>query len=117
MVDGLTGWAVGQDNSGASRRPLVLKTTDGGKNWINQATFLPSNIAGMTAGLAHIHAVDAMNVTAVGIGSVILRTEDGEFWVDEGMLGQPNNWRDVSFPPNNPVNGMAVTVGGIARRQ
>jgi photosystem II stability/assembly factor-like uncharacterized protein len=118
MVDAQTGWAAGETAS--PRRALVLKTVDGGATWSNQTTNLPANIQGLTIGVASIHAVDAMNATIAGQGSMILRTTDGgATWVDEGTgtVFPPNDWNDVSFPPNNPVNGMVVTTGGIARRQ
>ena len=70
FIDSETGWAIG--NLGT-----ILKTTNGGENWINQTS-------GTTQYLIGVSFTDANNGTAVGSGGTILRTTDGgDNWVSQ----------------------------------
>jgi photosystem II stability/assembly factor-like uncharacterized protein len=69
MLDGQTGWAVG--DATAAQHALVLRTTDGGDTWTLQD---PGDIA---FDLAAVHVLDAQTAWAVGDGEQILRTTDG----------------------------------------
>ena len=69
MLDGQTGWAVG--DATAARHALVLHTTDGGATWTEQD---PGDV---TYDLAAVHVLDAQTAWVVGDGEQILRTTDG----------------------------------------
>ena len=69
MLDGQTGWAVG--DATAVQHALVLHTTDGGDTWTVQD---PGDI---TFDLAAVRVLDAQTAWVVGDGEQILRTTDG----------------------------------------
>lgn len=49
---------------------LILRTTDGGENWVVQISGIPSNLLG-------VKAVNAKHAWVVGLNGVILHTENG----------------------------------------
>ena len=101
------GTAVGFDNTGSSFGDLfflgiILRTTDGGENWIMQSNELDCMLNG-------VFFTDDNNGTAVGGGTAfgggfgtILRTSDGgENWVNQLCDTTTIAFNDVSFTDIN----------------
>ncbi|MDZ7760133.1 MAG: DUF1566 domain-containing protein [Desulfovermiculus sp.] len=83
VLDSRNVWVVG----GGSDESLILRTTDGGLNWIEINSLSESDIK---AELLGISAVDKHTVWAVGANSLIISTTDGgETWKrhDSGIQG------------------------------
>jgi photosystem II stability/assembly factor-like uncharacterized protein len=82
----------------------ILRTTDGGQNWINQAN-------GTLETLNSVSFTDANIGTAVG-GVIIRTTDGGQNWIIQANLG----WilKSVSFTDEN--NGTAVGANGYILR-
>ena len=78
------GTAVGSDG-------LILRTTDGGTNWIPQTS-------GTTNFLNDVSFTDANNGTAVGDNGTILRTTNGG-----------TNWAPQTSNTTNNLNGVSFT--------
>lgn len=83
FINDSVGWTVGghaindylQNTSlSAHDFPKILKTTDGGKNWTEQHSDIPS-------GLAALHFVSEYVGFAAGGESVIKTTDSGENWI------------------------------------
>lgn len=86
--DEVSGWAVGEFG-------FIYHTADGGKTWKRQAGQYEINEEGELEGavtLFDVIAVDSMNVWAVGMDGLVLRTTDGGLsWaqVETGMPRVP----------------------------
>ena len=61
--------AVGGDNS-LGNQPVIIRTTNGGVNWVQQSSPMPSALRG-------IFMKDAANAFAVGNDNVLIRTTNG----------------------------------------
>ncbi|MCH7879201.1 MAG: hypothetical protein IH914_07805 [candidate division Zixibacteria bacterium] len=98
--DANTGTAVGTGGA-------ILRTTDGGANWVSQTS-------GTTEWLRGVSFSDANAGTAVGLAGTILRTTDGGAnWVSQ-TSGTSQNLLGVSFSDAN--TGTAVgDLGTILR--
>jgi photosystem II stability/assembly factor-like uncharacterized protein len=120
FVNSNTGWAVG-DNA------LIIKTTNGGLNWVTQQSNLTANRL-----LTGIDMLDENTGYMVGWFSSILKTTNGgDNWIvlREAPVGQGNSYNDVDFindqtgwfcgflgnvwkTTNGGVNWDSVNVGG-----
>ncbi len=72
-------FAVGGDNS-LGDQPVIIRTTNGGINWIQQTSPMPSALRG-------IFMKDAFNAFAAGNDNVLIRTSNGG-----------TNWNNVQIP-------------------
>jgi hypothetical protein len=91
-----TGTIVGQGGT-------ILRTTDGGTNWVAQTS-------GITSSLFGVSFADANTATAVGQDGVVLRTTDGGTTWEPQTSGTPQWLLSVSFTDAN--TGGAVGTGG-----
>ena len=85
-VDANTAWAVAA-MSGYGGPGMILKTSDGGTNWVLQTTD--------TQILRRVHAVDASTAWVVGDAGVILKTTDGGTTWTKQLSGTTRNLTDV----------------------
>ena len=101
--DAMHGWIAGAFN-------ILLRTTDGGNNWVYQSTE-PYDINS-------IHFIDANNGWLVGGPSgVILRTTNGgQNWQTE-LCPTTNNLAWVNFPPDKANIGWAVGGNTVIKRE
>ncbi len=86
-----TGWCCGDGG-------YIIKTTNGGTNWIQQTNGVPGNR------LYGIHPVDSNIVYAVGFGRVFIKTTNGGanwFSLDTGSVGPTGSYRCVFFINKN----------------
>ncbi|HQF41545.1 MAG TPA: YCF48-related protein, partial [Ignavibacteriaceae bacterium] len=73
FVDSLNGWA-------ATNKGFIIRTYDGGKNWITQT-------AGITSVIRKLRFADLLNGWAVGdSGKIIHTTNGGETWILQNSL-------------------------------
>ena len=101
FLDEETGWIAGVRVSPTTKSQfaLIQKTTDGGQNWVTQAT-------GKEDILEDIFFLDASMGWAVGENGVILHTNDGgETWKEQAS-GTQETLRSVGFADEK--NGWAV---------
>ena len=109
FTDGNNGFAVGNHFSN-----IILRTTDGGENWINQSDSL-------FLGLLDVSFVDANNGFAVGIGGEILRTTNGGITFLEGELYEKRHSDFIlhdNYPnPFNPRTMIRFTIPQNERRK
>ena len=79
FVNQRVGWAVGGEGIGIpGAHPVILKTTNGGDDWTEQA--VSSSVNDNTV-LTDVCFASSLNGWAVGSNGVILKTEDGgEIW-------------------------------------
>jgi len=87
FINGLTGWASGDGG-------LILKTSNGGINWINQ----PTEAIGKP--LLGIHPVNENIVYATGWYNTILKTTNGgQNWISirNGPVGQGRSFFSLFF--------------------
>jgi len=80
MIDKNTGWSCGVGG-------VILKTTNGGTNWMQQVTNVP------TKPLLGIHPVNDSVVYSVGwFGTILKTTDGGENWlaIQNGVFGDGN---------------------------
>lgn len=81
FTDDLTGWILGsyqENNQGQRANTLLLKTTDGGKNW---ATVLDEELPGAEFGMRALDFADARHGLMVGTRDKAYITSDfGETW-------------------------------------
>lgn len=101
-----TGWACG-DNG------LILKTTNGGKDWISQTN--PASGTGKF--LFSIHPVDSMVLYCVGYFQTILKTiNGGEEWtaIRNGKPGASGSFLGVYFVNEN-TGWISGTLGRILK--
>ena len=85
-----TGWCCGDG--------LIIKTTNGGTNWIQQTNGVPGKT------LYGIHPVDSNIVYAVGFTRVFIKTTNGGtswFSLDTGSVGPTGSYRCVYFINKN----------------
>jgi photosystem II stability/assembly factor-like uncharacterized protein len=112
--DANNGVAVGFDNTGSSLGApffigIILRTTDGGENWIMQSNDVDCKLNG-------VFFTDDNNGTAVGGGTAfgggfgtILRTSDGgEHWITQLKDTLSNGFNSVYFSDENT----GTVVGG-----
>ncbi len=108
FVDSLTGWAAGDSG-------VIIKTTDGGLNWIRQES-------GITSAIYDLHFIDenkgwgiTWRSSAPPFGTNIIRTSSGG-----------NEWFEFEFPDENvflhtirfsdSLNGYIGGEGGVLKR-
>ena len=100
FINTTTGWAVGDYGT-------IIRTTNGGTNWILQSS-------GTTNDLFGVSFIDANIGTAVGdYGTIIRTTNGGTNWTGQ-ISGTYRTLEDVSFTDAN--NGTAVGDYGTIRR-
>ena len=94
-----TGFTVGSFGT-------ILKTTDGGANWVSQAS-------GSTVWLRSVHfPMDALTGYTVGwYGTILKTTNGGANWVSQSS-GTTNGLNSVHFPVDAQT-GYAVGSGGV----
>lgn len=97
--DDKVAWAVGA-------KATILKTTDGGSNWVAQS--VP---AGVTATLRRAHFVSASQGLVVGDGGTILKTTDGGSTWTKKVSNTALDLKALSFRDSS--NGVAVGSNGI----
>jgi hypothetical protein len=104
FIDSLTGIVVGNRFEGFSAYFIILKTTNGGTNWINQLE--------LNGGpLFDVSFIDVNNAFAVGWGHVVRTTNGGEIW-----LGNGSAWGDgISFSDINNGTCAGFTAGFISK--
>jgi photosystem II stability/assembly factor-like uncharacterized protein len=120
FVDADLGFVVGQDKISATKGPLILRTTNGGGDWI-RANFVSLTFTTLYA----VHFADASNGWAVGRGSrdgvsnssIILHTVNGGItWTEQGQnqVGDTNTLLlDVFF--TDDVTGWVVAENLVYR--
>ena len=102
FTDEKNGIIVGTDWNGTSNDALIMKTTNGGIDWIRQT--------GGNRGLLAVYFSDSNNGTAVGEGGLIIRTTDGgTTWATQSS-GIEDYLFKVFFTDVN--NGFVVSLGG-----
>ncbi|MEM1322747.1 MAG: YCF48-related protein [Bacteroidota bacterium] len=94
FVDNQLGFAVGNDG-------LILKTTDGGRNWAEQTS-------NTTRDLFHIFFVDANTGFTAGDGVLLRTTDGGQTWLD---TGHTSYYRSLFF--FDALNGVASGNFGV----
>ncbi len=98
FVDEQNGWAVGDSS-------IILKTTNGGEDWIQQ----PSPVS---ANFFDISFIDSDNGWIVGDYKTILRTQDGGVnWIVQSGNDPSYNYYGVSF--TNLNDGIVVGYYGL----
>ena len=98
-VDANTAWAVGY-SSNVSMAAVILKTVDGGSNWVEQT------VPGGAISLAAVKAINASTAWAVGPGGVFKTTDGGSNWIQQQTPKARDNWSTVAS-----VDGNSVWVG------
>ncbi len=105
----LLGWAVGFGGT-------IVHTSDGGANWVGQASGTGNTLRG-------VDFVDALNGWVVGEGGVIVHTSDGGAnWVGQSS-GTGNDFFGVAFVIPEPTTvtllgiGLAALVVACRRRK
>ncbi|HUL98048.1 MAG TPA: hypothetical protein VLU24_01150 [Mycobacterium sp.] len=98
LVDGLHGWAVGNDWETSA--PIIVATTDGGAHWSTQD---PGLLPGARAQLNGVSFTDALHGWAVGYDdddfvSLVLHTVDGGLTWTSQDTGSDTFLRCSSFP-------------------
>jgi photosystem II stability/assembly factor-like uncharacterized protein len=97
FYDSLKGISTGQAG-------VILKTTNGGINWLSQTSTTTQELSGC-------FMVDSNIGYAVGFSGTILKTTDGgQQWIQQAS-GTTSNLRSVSFSDNNI--GYAVGYNGV----
>ncbi len=77
LPDGLHGWAVGGSGAGGQVYSCVLRTTDGGANWVPLPFPYPTSVV-----LCGVDFADALNGWVVGsAGAIYATTDGGDTWV------------------------------------
>ena len=102
FVDSLHGWAVGNDTSYSG---VILETIDGGDNWVTQ-------IEELSAPLTALHFKDGYG-WAVGGNGLVLRTEDGITWIDQGsgeIYPQKYSLSQNYSNPFNPITNIEYRI-------
>jgi len=122
FADPTTGLAIGRLDSALSpqtmlRRSAILRTTDGGQNWIRVSVPWDRGLSAVSFG-------GLSTATAVGEGGIVLRTVDkGLHWVAQGGISDPETGtvpittarlNGVSFA--GPEKGIAVGDNGTILR-
>jgi photosystem II stability/assembly factor-like uncharacterized protein len=92
-VDPFTATAVGRIYLGTRWEGLIIRTINGGANWVSQ----PSNTSNLLSGVSF---VDADNGIAVGEAGTILRTSDGGATWTSPSIGTKAELYSVSFVPS-----------------
>lgn len=108
FIDSNTGWAVGFfDGTGAPATGVILKTTDGGLNWVSQNS-------GTDRLLTSVYFIDSNTGYAVGgdwvpgaIGVILKTTDGGTNWISQDTYRMLTS---VYFTDSN--NGWAVGANG-----
>ena len=110
FVDSLNGWA-------ATNKGFIIRTYDGGKNWITQT-------AGITSVIRKLRFADLLNGWAVGdSGKIIHTTNGGETWILQNSLpnmqltmlsviNSQNVWAAGTWGSNNQGIMLHTTNGG-----
>ena len=110
FVDSLNGWA-------ATNKGSIIRTYDGGKNWITQTT-------GITSVIRKLRFADLLNGWAVGdSGKIIHTTNGGETWILQNSLpnmqltmlsviNSQNVWAAGTWGSNNQGIMLHTTNGG-----
>lgn len=109
FADRLTGYACGNSIGlgNCSATASILRTIDGGENWIRMNT-------GSTAAMYRLHFVDAFTGWAVGNSSTVLKTTDGgQSWTTQ-TSGVGAGYNSIHFP--TPQVGYVVGQNGIVRK-
>jgi len=97
FADSSTGWSAGDNNK-------IVKSTDGGNNWITQIPGLNSNFTS-----SYFYSPNSGYIT--GTGGVIVKTVNGgENWISLNS-GTTNTLRAMSFI--SPTTGWTAGNGGI----
>jgi photosystem II stability/assembly factor-like uncharacterized protein len=90
------GWAVGDSGR-------IIKTVDGGANWVSQASHHTLRMYGL-------HVFDSNTAIAFGDQDVLLKTVDGgAHWVSKEMGGLERSFRNAFFLDG--MNGYLVGLG------
>jgi len=96
-VDPFTATAVGRIYLGTRWEGLIIRTINGGANWVSQ----PSNTSDLLSGVSF---VDADHGIAVGEAGTILRTSDGGATWTSPSIGTKAGLYAVSFVPSPCVS-------------
>ena len=111
FLDSNIGYTVGDTTIGSLSAYIILKTTNGGLNWINQTPPFPSNLNALKS----VFFLDAITGWACGGGNtsnlvfVIKTTNGGANWISQ-YSGTTSDLNSVSFIGVN--TGTVVGVGG-----
>ena len=106
----LTGFAATQAAGvgGCSGSGSIMRTIDGGKNWIRMNT-------GSTYAMNKLHFVDSFTGYALGASSTILKTTDGgQTWTNL-TSGIGSGLNDIHFAPGSST-GFVVGPNGAVRK-
>jgi photosystem II stability/assembly factor-like uncharacterized protein len=106
----LTGFAATQAAGvgGCSGSGSIMRTIDGGKNWIRMNT-------GSTYAMNKLHFVDSFTGYALGASSTILKTTDGgQTWTNL-TSGIGSGLNDIHFAPGSST-GFVVGPSGVVRK-
>jgi photosystem II stability/assembly factor-like uncharacterized protein len=104
FIDEQTGWAIGSSGK-------ILKTTDGGTNWIKQQS-------GTLSRLNQVYFTDPDNGWIVGENAVILKTTNGgtTFVLEEKNTESPDKFiLSQNYP--NPFNNSTVIIYSIPKEE
>jgi hypothetical protein len=99
------GWAVGDAPTSSSNPGTILKTVDGGDNWVPQTSDLANSLYGL-----HVH--DASTVWACGSNGIQYTSDGGTTWTTQEAT--TNAVSDVAFA--DASNGWAVGYYGVLFR-
>ena len=107
-VDARNGWLIGNDFSGGSNRLLVLRTSDGGKTWLDTTTNL--NAAdGYSNSRAHItglEVTDPGRITISTFSNKLFETaDDGKTWKRFGPA--------LDLPPQTALDNLRRIPGTL----
>lgn len=115
FADANNGWILarkasasgGGGRGGGGTTGVILKTSDGGKTWNEQAS-------GSEYVMADVSIIDSQNVYMSGNGGALFSTKDGgNEWIqqDTGIV-----WDIVSISFADGMNGFASSAGGLLLR-
>jgi len=108
-----TGYAVGGGWTGSAYQSLILKTINGGNNWVTQ-NYTISQI------LQDVYFLDSKKGYAVGRGGIILKTENGgTIGINKISTGTPLSFSLFQNYPNpfNPVTKIKFDIPSNVKRQ